>query len=154
MNRSRLKMIAVILALAVVFGLPVPSVQAALTQQEGSPPLATWTATVELSNQFGRALANARGNTFVIDSVPSLGHPAEEMNPAEAMMASLATCGLFVFEAAAQELEIPLTAATVTVHGDFDVRGLTGAADVDPHIQEFRVHFDLEGPDEEQIGAM
>jgi uncharacterized OsmC-like protein len=76
------------------------------------------------------------------------------MNPAEAMLGALATCGLFVFEAAAQELDIPLTAATVTAQGDFDVRGLTGAADVDPHIQEFRVHFDLEGPDEDQIAAL
>ncbi len=163
MNRSRLKMIAVILALAVVFGLPVPSVQATPIRQEANttqstdeeaPPLATGSATVELSNQFGRAIVSARGNHFVIDSVPPLGHPAEEMNPAEAMMASLATCGLFVFEAAAQELEIPLTAATVTAQGDFDVRGVTGAADVDPHIQEFRVHFDLEGADEEQIAAL
>jgi uncharacterized OsmC-like protein len=154
MNRSRLKMIAVILALAVVFALPVPSVQAAPILQEESPPLATWSATVELSNQFGRSIASARGNTFVIDSVPPLGHPAEEMNPAEAMMGALATCGLFVFEGAAQELDIALTAATVTVQGDFDVSGLTGAADVDPHIQEFRVHFDLEGPDEAQIAAL
>ncbi len=68
-------------------------------------------------------------------------------------MGALATCGLFVFEAAAQELDIPLAAATVTAQGDFDVRGLTGAADVDPHIQEFRVHFDLDGPNAEQVDA-
>lgn len=163
MNRSRLTIIAAILALAVVFGLPGPAAQAVLPlQEEGtdqatgeeSPPLATASATVELTNQFGRSIASARGNHFVIDSMPPLGHPAEEMNPGEAMMGALATCGLFVFETAAQELDIPLTAASVTVQGDFDVRGLTGAAAVDPHIQEFRVHFDLEGPNEEQIAAL
>ncbi len=118
-----------------------------------APTLATAKAYTQLSNQFGRAIVSARTNHFIIDSAPPLGHPAEEINPVEAMLAALATCGLFIYETAAQEMEIPLEAATVTVHGDFDVRGLSGAAKVDSRLQAFRVHMDIEGPDDEE-GAM
>lgn len=119
-----------------------------------APTLATASAVTELSNQFGRTIITARGNTFLVDSAPPLGHPAEEMNPVEAMMASLATCGLFIYETAAQEMDIPLSAASMTVQADFDVRGLTGAEDVDPHVQEFRAHLMLEGPSAEQADAL
>ena len=179
MNRKLLAVLAIALALAVVFSLPAPAIQAAPSLQDATPTpeeegdmeeeeeaageettetppseLATAAAVIDLSNQFGRTLTTARANTFIIDSAPPLGHPSEEMNPVEALLASLATCGLVVYEAAAQELGIPLTAATITVQGDFDVRGLSGAADVDPRIQEFRAHVDLEGPDAEQADAL
>lgn len=126
----------------------------AVMGQDAAPPLATASAVTELSNQFGRTIVTARGNTFLVDSAPPLGHPSEEMNPVEAMMASLATCGLFIYEAAAQEMDIPLSAMSMTVQADFDARGLSGAADVDPHVQEFRAHLTLEGPTAEQADAL
>ncbi len=141
---------------------PAPEEEAAPAEGEGeeaaeepaAPQLATASAVAELSNQFGRTLITARANTFIIDSAPPLGHPSEEMNPVEAMLASLGTCGLVVYEAAAQEMDIPLTAATFTIQGDFDASGLSGASDADPHVQEFRAHVDLEGPDAEQADAL
>ncbi|MCB0188485.1 MAG: hypothetical protein KDE31_29645 [Caldilineaceae bacterium] len=54
----------------------------------------------------------------------------------EAVLGALATCGLFVYEAAAAEMDIVLTSATTIVQGDFDVRGLTGEADNNPEACE------------------
>ena len=140
--------------LATLFALTVPLAPFTGVAHAQDSTLSTASAETNLTNQFGRTIVSARGNHFVVDSAPPLGHPAEEINPVESMLASLATCGLVVYEAAAQELDIPLTAAAVTLHGDFDVRGLTGAADVDPYVQEFRAHFDLEGPTPDQADAL
>ena len=43
--------------------------------------LSTATAVARVSNQPGRAIVSARGNHFVVDSVPPLGGPNEERNP-------------------------------------------------------------------------
>lgn len=118
------------------------------------PNKATAKALVQLSNQAGRALVTALTNHFLVASAPSLGHPAEEVNPLESMLAALATCGIFVYEKAAQELTIPLQAASAIVRGDFDVRGLSGAAEVDPRVQQFRVHINLVGPDAAQSAKL
>ncbi|MCB0120998.1 MAG: OsmC family protein, partial [Caldilineaceae bacterium] len=120
---------------------PVPEEEVELT---------TVSAQVELSNQLGNSIISARGNHFIIGSAPPLGHPYEEIAPVEAMLGALATCGLFVYEAAAAEMNIALTSAQAAVQADWDARGLTGAADVSPGMQEYRVHFDLEGPDADQ----
>ncbi len=146
--------LTLILALVIMSMWPAATVHATPVLQDDAPTLTTASATSELSNQFGRAIVSARGNYFVVDSAPPLGHPAEEINPVEAMLAALGTCGLFVYEAAAAELGIPLSAASATVQGDFDVRGLTGAADVDPRIQEFRIHVVLEGPKGDQTAQL
>ena len=61
---------------------------------------------------------------------------------------------LMVYEKAAQELSIPLQAASTVVKGDFDVRGLSGAAEVDPRVQQFRVHMTLTGPDAAQAAQL
>ena len=119
-----------------------------------APQLATASAVTELSNQFGRTIVTARANTFLVDSAPPLGHPSEEMNPVEAMLASLGTCGIVVYEAAAQEMDIPLTAATFTIQGDFDATGLSGASDAIPASRSSVPMPDLEGPDAEQAAAL
>ena len=118
------------------------------------PDKATAKALVQLSNQAGRAIVTARTNHFLVASAPPLGHPAEEINPLESMLAALATCGIFIYETAAQELAIPLQAASAVVKGDFDVRGLSGAAEVDPRVHQFRVHMTLSGPDAAQSAQL
>ena len=61
-------------------------------------------ATIEVLTEPGFLdNVHARGNHFVVDSVPPLGGPNEERNPLDLMFGSLATCGLFVFEAGAAE---------------------------------------------------
>lgn len=118
-----------------------------------STALATATVSCRLSNEAGRALLTTRGQHFVADSPPPLGGPNEAPNPAELLLAALATCAVFICERAAREMEIPLKGVSVTVAGDFDPRGLCGEA-VDPRFQAFRVRLSLEGPDAAQREAL
>lgn len=116
--------------------------------------LNTAALTAQLSNQPGRAIVSARGNHFVIDSVPPLEGPNEERNPLDLILGSLATCGTFIFERSAQELDIPLTSLTTLVEGDFDPRGVAVMGSIDPRIQAFRVIIEAEGIDDAQAEAM
>jgi uncharacterized OsmC-like protein len=109
--------------------------------------------TAQLSNQPGRAIVSARGNHFVVDSMPPFEGPNEELNPFDLLFSALATCGIFVAERAAQELDMPLTGATAMVEGDFDPFGGKDEA-VDPRIQMMRVHLDLPGADDDQVAQL
>jgi uncharacterized OsmC-like protein len=111
--------------------------------------LATGSVTSQLTNQPGRAIVAARGNHFVVDSVPALGGPNETLNSMDLLMAALATCATFICETAAQEFDIPLHDITVTTAGDFDARGLCNP-EINPHVQAFRVRLALKGPTEAQ----
>jgi uncharacterized OsmC-like protein/predicted small metal-binding protein len=91
----------------------------------------------------------ARGHHFIVDSPPPLGGPNEEINPIEVLLSALATCGTFVCETAAREMDIPLNWLNVTVAGDFDPRGVCGEP-IDPRIQSLRVHLVLAGPNQAQ----
>lgn len=116
-------------------------------------PLSTATATSRLSNEPARALLTVRGLHFVSDAPPPLGGSNESPNPVELMLAALAACGTFVFERAAQEMDIPLTAVSVVAAGDFDPRGVCGEP-VDPRFQAIRVRVSLSGPDAAQQQAL
>ena len=115
--------------------------------------LATAAVKVQLSNQPGRAIVTARGNHFVIDSVPPLDGPNEERNPLDLMLGALATCGTFIYERVAQEQGIEMTEITTTVEGDFDPRGVAGQP-VDPRIQTMRVSFEVPGVSEPDTALM
>jgi putative redox protein len=117
------------------------------------PQLATARVSAQLSNQPGRAIVSARGNHFVVDSVPPLEGPNEEVNPLDMLLGALATCGIFVAERAAQEQELPLMGATARVEGDLDPRGVAGEP-VDPRIQAMRVYLDLDGVNEEETAVL
>ena len=114
--------------------------------------LATASAKADLV-QDGRAVVSARGNHFVVDSVPPLGGGNEERNPMDLLLASLSTCGLFVYEAAASEMDIPLDSIAVTVEADFAPKGLVDGS-VNPRVRAFRALGEMEGPSEEQAAAM
>jgi uncharacterized OsmC-like protein/predicted small metal-binding protein len=116
-------------------------------------PLATASVTSRLSGQPGRAIVAARGHHFIVDSPPPLGGPNEEINPVDVLLSALATCGTFVCETAALEMNIPLDAVVVTAAGDFDPRGICGEP-VDPRFQEFRVRLGLSGPTAEQAEVL
>ncbi|MEJ2559857.1 MAG: OsmC family protein [Anaerolineae bacterium] len=118
-----------------------------------SNPLATASVTSRLSGLSGRAIVAARGHHFIVDSPPPLGGPNEEINPIDVLLAALATCGTFVCETAAQEMNISLDAIAVTAAGDFDPRGVCGEA-VDPRMQAFRVRLALTGPTGAQAEAL
>jgi uncharacterized OsmC-like protein len=115
--------------------------------------LATARVVSHLANQPGRAIVSARGNHFVIDSVPPIKGPNEERNPLDLLLGALGTCGTFVYEAAAIEMDAPLTAIKSTVEGDFDPSGVKGEP-VNPRVQAFRVTMELEGASEEQAAKL
>ena len=116
--------------------------------------LATTSAVSRLSNVEGRAMVTVRNHHFVVDSPPPLGGPNEEINPLDALLAALATCGTFVCETAAREMGIALKSVAVSVEGDFDPRGVKGVEGVDPRIQAFRVTLELGGPTQEEAEAL
>ena len=114
---------------------------------------ATASVTSHLTNRPGRSIVTARGHHFVVDSPAPLGGPNEEINPIDVLLSALATCGTFVCEAAAQEMDIPLHSIGVTAAGDFDPRGLCGQG-INPRMRAFRVRLALSGPTEEQAEAL
>lgn len=102
----------------------------------------------------GRAVVTTRGHHFIVDSPPPLGGPNEEINPVDALLSALATCGAFVCETAAREKGIPLDSVKVSAEGDFDPRGVKGVEGVDPRIQAFRVTLTLSGPTQQQAETL
>ncbi len=72
----------------------------------------------ELTGAFGRAIVSTRSHRFVVDSPPLFNGPNEALNPVEMLLGSLATCGIFVCEAVAQDEGIPLTGGTASVVGE------------------------------------
>ncbi len=151
-TRSPLALVTIcLLSLSLMLSACQP-IQPAPPAPEG-PQLATAAATVQLSNQPGRAIVSARGNHFIVDSVPPIDGPNEELNPLDILFGSLATCGLFVTERASEELGYGLTGATAHVEGDLDPSGVAGSG-TDPRIQAIRVHMDLEGVDAEQTATL
>ena len=121
--------------------------------QPAAAPLATGSAVSRLANQPGRAIVTARGNHFVVDSVPPLGGPNEEINPLDLLLGAQATCAVFVYETAAQEMGIPLTDIAATVEGDFNPQGVADGS-VNPRLRAMRVHMDLAGATGEQAAML
>lgn len=116
--------------------------------------MATATASSSLTNQMGRAIATARGHHLIVDSPTPLGGPNQELNPLDILLAALATCGTFVIETAAREMNIPIGAVNLGVEGDFDPRGVKGEAGINPIITEFRVTVSIEHATSEQKDAL
>lgn len=111
--------------------------------------LATATVTARLSGQRGRAIVNAKGHHYVVDSPLTLGGPNEEINPIDLLLSSLATHGTFTIERVARENNYPLKNVSMQVSGSFDPRGVTGEA-IDPALQTIRARLTLEGVTHEQ----
>lgn len=113
--------------------------------------LATISVKSTLSNQEGRAIVSTRGQHIIIDSPPPLGGPNEEFNPLDILLAALATCGTFVLETAAKELEFKLDFVSLTVNAKFDPRGVKGIEGVDPRIQSFDAIISTKGIPQSEV---
>ena len=94
------------LASALALSVGEGTAQATPAQQE-APKLntAVITGTVVMP---GRAIVNGSSNHMVVDSPAALAGPNQEINPLELLLGALNTCGIFIYEKAAQELGIPL----------------------------------------------
>ncbi len=126
---------------------------AAEVETADEPQLATAKAVAKLTNQPGRAIVSARGNHFIVDSVPPIEGPNEELNPLDMILGSMATCGLFIAERVGLEESIPLEDVSVSVEADLDVSGVAGSG-TDPRLQAMRVHLDLPGANDDQVKAI
>lgn len=101
----------------------------------------------------GRVLMSARGNHWIYDSVPPLNGPNEEVNPLDGLLTALGACGMYIYEAVGREQHIPVNHLSSTVTGEFDGRGVAGAA-VNPRLRAFHVTMNVEGPNAEQAAMM
>jgi uncharacterized OsmC-like protein len=121
------------------------------TAQTEEPPPQLTTAVVTATLALpGRAIVNARSNHWVIDSPGALGESiTQAVNPLDAFLGALSTCGMFVYETAAKELGIPLERISVVAQGDFAPQGLRDGS-VNPRIRAFRVFVRMSGPDKAQ----
>lgn len=114
--------------------------------------LATATAFADLVRP-GRVLMSGRGNHYIYDSVPPINGPNEEVNPLDGMLASLIACGMYIYEAVAEEEHIALNHLSSSVTGELDPRGVAGA-DVNPRVRAFHITMNVEGPTPEQAAMM
>ena len=102
----------------------------------------------QLSNQPGRAIINAREIYFIVDSIPPLGGPNEELNPLDLMLGAQAACVTFVMEAVANEEQWELASISSKVTGHFAAEGVKLASyDINPRIQRMDIEFVAEGID-------
>lgn len=139
------------LASALMLSLQGGTVQATPAIQE-APKLntAVVTGTVVLP---GRAIIDARTNHLVVDSPGALAGPNQEVNPLELLLGALNTCGIFIYEKAAQELSIPLDHISAVTEGDFAAQGLKDGS-VNPRIRAFRVKISMSGPSVAQANQL
>jgi uncharacterized OsmC-like protein len=120
--------------------------------EEDGAQLVTASARANLVEPM-RTIVHARGNHWVVDSVPPLGSPSEETNPLDMFLGAMGTCPIFVYEKVANDLGIPLTRIEATVEGDFAPQGVRDGS-VDPRIRAFRIIIDMEGPTAEEASMM
>jgi uncharacterized OsmC-like protein len=95
--------------------------------------------------RFGGANVTAGDNTFVMDSVPPLDGPNEELNPLDLMLGGLAACSRFVYES-----EAPQANVTTVVEGDLDPSGVRDIDGPNPRIQKMRVSMQVDEYDKGQ----
>ena len=114
--------------------------------------LVTAMATADLVRP-GRVLMSARGNHWIYDSVPPIDGPNEEVNPLDAMLGALLSCGLYIYEAVAVENHIAFNHASGRAGGELDPRGVAGA-DVNPRVRAFTMTINVEGPTAEEAAMM
>jgi uncharacterized OsmC-like protein len=69
---------------------------------------------------FGRVLWSCREQHFVADGPVHNGAPGEAATPAELFLAGIATCGVELVAAIAQEEEVPLEHVRVEISGEID----------------------------------
>ena len=96
--------------------------------------------------RFGGANVTANDRTFVMDSVPVLDGPNNELNPLDMLLGGLASCSAFI-----AEREAPSADVQVVVEGDFNPNGIRDLAGPNPRIQRMRVS--LQSDNQDQVAA-
>ncbi len=101
---------------------------------------------------FGRVLCSARDHHFIVDGPVQNGCPGEEVTPAESFLSGVAACGVELMHVIARDQQVPLTRATVDIHGVVD-RGNPARPDLTT-FNAVRVDVTLWGTTQAQADAV
>jgi uncharacterized OsmC-like protein len=74
----------------------------------------------QTTRTFGRVLATARDQHFVVDGPVQNGCPGEAPTPAELFLSGVASCGAELLQVIAKEQGVPLGSVDITVAGIVD----------------------------------
>jgi len=134
-----------------------PAAQSPLLSRAGSHYVARMTAPSQVSDYnvtarstdvFGRVLCGVRDHHFIIDGPVQNGAPGEEVTPVEVFLSAVAACGVELIQAIARKREIPLRAASVSIHGVLD---RTNQARTDVRtLNSVAIDFSFAGVDDAQ----
>jgi uncharacterized OsmC-like protein len=100
------------------------------------------------TDTFGRVLARARGQHFVVDGPVANGCPGEAITPAELFLSGVAACGVELLQVLARARAVPLRSVQVDVVGVVD-RSHPVRDDV-TLFNSVRLRMLLDGVDERQ----
>jgi uncharacterized OsmC-like protein len=97
---------------------------------------------------FGRVLASARNQHFVVDGPVQNGCPGEAVTPAELFLSGVAGCGVELIQVIAKSEGIPLRGLSAEIRGLVD-----RSRPVRPDVSLFNsvhLHFRMKGITEQQ----
>ena len=113
-----------------------------------SPEVRRYSAQARSTDTFGRVLASARNQHFVVDGPVQNGCPGEALSPAELFLAGVATCGVELVQVIARDENVPVQAVSATIEALQD-RGQPVRPDVSL-FNRVRLEFHLTGVTAEQ----
>jgi uncharacterized OsmC-like protein len=101
---------------------------------------------------LGRVLCSAREHHFIVDGPVQNGCPGEELTPPELFLSAVASCGVELLQVIARDTGVPLSRASVRVHGVVD-RGRQSRSDVTV-FNSMTLDFTVEGTDDANAAAL
>lgn len=117
-----------------------------------APTPRVYEAQARSSDTFGRVLASARDQHYVVDGPVQNGCPGEAVTPAELFLSGVAACGVELIQVIARSQSMPLRAVRTTITGT-----INPASPVRPDVTLFNsvaLHFTLSGVTREQADAL
>jgi uncharacterized OsmC-like protein len=106
------------------------TIAATQTELRANPNSALATFAADSRQVFGlRSQTKIRHFSLTVDEPESLGGTDTGPNPAELVLAALASCQEVTYRAYAEALQIPLESVSVRVEGDLDLRGFFAVDD-------------------------
>lgn len=94
-----------------------------------------------------RVSVEAGEHAFTIDEPEGLGGTDAGATPVDHLLAALGACQVITIRAWADKLDLALEDVAVELHGDLDLRGFLGLADVRPGFEGIEVAVRLSGPE-------
>ena len=113
-----------------------------------SPDVRRYSAQARSTDTFGRVLASARTQHFVVDGPIQNDCPGEALSPAELFLAGVATCGVELVQVIARDQNLPVQAVSASIEAHQD-RSQPPRPDVSL-FNRVRLDFHLTGVTQEQ----